>query len=457
MLSRRSFSAMAVSAAFAGFGASACMAERSAPRIARGYGALQPDPNGLLDLPKSFSYRIISAAGDAMDDGWSVPDRADGMGSFALGGSKLALVRNHEMRPKDLATNPWPSDRNMGPETSYDRMRDGRALPGSTTTLIYDMSSGRVEQQYLSLAGTIRNCAGGTTPWGSWLTCEEDVTRAGGDIGKDHGWVFEVPSLGKGLATPEPLRALGRFNHEAVVVDPRTGIVYLTEDEKDGLFYRLLPTAKGNLMKGGKLQALGLRNAPEGGDSRNWFGRQFAAQVPNKVVWIDLEGVDNPHNDLRLRGANLGACMFARGEGVHLGSDEIYFTCTSGGAAESGQIMRYRPSVAEGQAGETDNPGTLDLFFESRGRFESEYADNLIVAPHGHILLCEDQSNDQGPVDNHIRGLTPTGQIYPFARLRTQTEMAGLCFSPDGTTMFVNIYQPGKTLAITGPWASVKA
>lgn len=80
------------------------------------------------------------------------------------------------------------------------------------------------------------------------------------------------------------------------------------------------------------------------------------------------------------------------------------------------------------------------------------YGDNLTVAPNGHLIVCEDQGG--AVVDNHLRGVTRSGATYPFARLRTQTELAGACFSPDGTTLFVNIFAPAKTLAITGPWAS---
>ena len=331
----------------------------------------------------------------------------------------------------------------------------GPEKPGGTTTMIFNMKTGRVENQYLSLVGTIRNCAGGITPWNSWLTCEEDVTRGGPTVGLDHGWVFEVPAEHKGLVIPVALRDMGRFNHEAAAIDPKTGIAYLTEDESNGIFYRFLPNAKGELAKGGRLQALVLKESPTGSDTRNWESITLERGRPKSVLWIDVDGVDNPGNDMRLRLAAKGAALFARGEGIHFGKGELYFTCTSGGVAKAGQVMRYRPSEYEGQQSENDAPGTIDLFFESSGRFESEYADNLTIAPNGHLILCEDQGGD-GPVDNHLRGIAPNGAIYPLARLRTQTELAGACFSPDGSTLFVNLYQPTKTLAITGPWNKVK-
>lgn len=92
---------------------------------------------------------------------------------------------------------------------------------------------------------------------------------------------------------------------------------------------------------------------------------------------------------------------------------------------------------------------TLDLFFESIDPRVMDYADNLTVAPWGHLVICEDRIGNK---TNHLRGLTPEGRSYTIARLRTETELAGACFSPDGSTLFVNAYSPGCTLAIRGPW-----
>jgi uncharacterized protein len=451
-LSRRSFNLGLTSSAFATIGllGSGRLSANVAPTI-RAYGPLVEDPNQLLDLPKGFSYRIISSLGDPMDDGYKVPDRADGMGSFDLGGGKIALVRNHEMNLRDLRKMPWGPGNN-GPERAYDRSTSGMALAGGTSTIVLDAKSGKVEQQYLSLAGTIRNCAGGVTPWGSWLSCEEDKTRAGDMVGRDHGWVFEVPASAKGLVDPVPLKEMGRFNHEAATVDPKTGIAYLTEDESDGIFYRYLPNVKGELAKGGKLQALALKRSPVSSDMRNWTSQDYKVGKKREAIWLDVDGSDNPGNDMRFRMANKGATLFARGEGIYCGQDEIFFACTSGGTAKSGQVFRYKPSRFEGQSAEKDEPGTVEVFFESSSFEQSDYADNIVVAPNGHIILCEDQGGKDRPVDNHLRGLTPTGELYALGRLRTDTELAGACFSPDGSTMFVNIYQPTKTVAITGPW-----
>jgi secreted PhoX family phosphatase len=446
---RRQFTLGVTGTAFAGLlGACTSTPVAEPGRKPRAYGPLVPDPNGLLDLPEGFSYRVISAFGDRMDDGLVVPDSFDGMGCIPLSRNQVALVRNHELTATQQQLGPLNGIQGANPPT-YDRNAAGVALPGGTTTLVYDLSTKKVVRQNLSLMGTIRNCAGGTTPWGSWLTCEEDLTRAGPRVNKDHGWVFEVPATARTAIEPVPLKALGRFNHEAAAIDPRTGIVYLTEDRNDGLLYRLIPEAKGELMRGGRLQALAFVEAGLT-DSRNLEGVKVTPRKWYETRWIDLDQPESPEDDLRKRGNAQGAVLFARGEGIHMGDGELYFACTSGGAAKVGQVMRYRPSRFEGRPEERREPGRLEIFLESPGIEEYNFGDNLTVAPNGHLMVCEDQYTRN--VNNHLRGVTPAGQPYDFGRLHTQTELAGACYSPDGSTLFVNVYSPGKTLAITGPW-----
>ncbi len=457
MLNRRHFTLGLTSTAFAGLALSGCATTPlgAGPQGLAGYGPLVPDPARLLDLPPGFAYRIISSFGERMSDGHFVPDRADGMGAFRLDDRRMALVRNHELAVKHGSDGPFRPAAPAG-VPAFDRGADGQPLPGGTTTIIYDYRAGKVESQYLSLVGTIRNCAGGITPWGSWMTCEEDVSRAGsGGLGRDHGWVFEVPAAQAGITSPVPLTAMGRFNHEAAAVDPRTGIVYLTEDRGDSLFYRFLPAVRGQLARGGKLQALAFRDRALGADSRNWSGVTFPLQSWRDAEWIDMDDVASPEDDLRKRGHARGGVLFARGEGIWFGDGELYFCCTNGGAAKLSQIMRYRPSPFEGQAGESSEPGRLQLFVESTSTGMLHFGDNIVVAPTGHLIVCEDQG---GPlVANYLRGVTPSGSVYAFALLREQTELAGACFSPDGKTMFVNVYGPARTLAITGPWTAFRA
>lgn len=435
----------ATATAFAALVANGCLtrgSESHARTPARpggfaGYGPLKPDPAGFLDLPEGFSYRVISRLGDAMDDGGTVPDRADGMGCFDLGNGEIALVRNHELQPQHDAG---------GPIAKGYGKKDGVFVPGGTTTIVLDAKTLGVKRQFRSLGGTIRNCSGGITPWGSWLTCEEAPTGPGqprGDgLEQDHGWVFEVPASARGLVDAKPLKALGRFNHEAAVVDPASGIVYQTEDRDDSVLYRFLPKVPGNLAAGGRLQAMALDGLA---DTRNWNSAAMPVGQRYRVSWIDLDDVEAPKDDLRQRAVAKGAALVARGEGLHMGENAVFACCTSGGAVQLGQILKLTPGLA-------GKPDTLELFFESQSAAQFNFGDNLTVAPSGHLIVCEDQYTDV--VDNHIRGINPQGGAYNVARLRAQTELAGGCFSPDGKVLFVNAYGPTATLAITGHWVA---
>jgi secreted PhoX family phosphatase len=268
--------------------------------------------------------------------------------------------------------------------------------------------------------------------------------------------IFEVPAAATGLVDPVPLKAMGRFDHEAVCIDPRTGIVYLTEDKVDGLFYRFIPNTPGKLVEGGKLQAMALKDTP-GADTTNHDARLWSPGDWRDVVWIDMDDVESPNGDLRMRGHARGAAQVARGEGVFWGNNELYLTATSGGPLQRGQILRYQPSAAEGQSGEARNDGRIQLFVESADAKTLNMGDNLAIAPWGHLVVCED--NYSVTSSNHIKGVTPEGRLYTIARnvFTGNSEFAGGVFSPDGRILFVNIQYPGVTFAITGPWERVVA
>ena len=446
----RRFFLGATATAFAALVASGCMTRggSTAARVPAkpgdfaGYGPLKPDPAGFLDLPEGFSYRVISRLGDRMDDGGTVPDRADGMGCFDLGpdengNAEIALVRNHELQPQHDAG---------GPIAHGYGKKDGVFVPGGTTTIVLDAKTLAVKRQFRSLGGTIRNCSGGVTPWGTWLTCEEAPTGPGQPRGEgldsSHGWVFEVPAAARGLVDAVPLKALGRFNHEAAVVDPASGIVYMTEDRDDSVLYRFIPKVPGKLAAGGRLQAMVVEGLA---DTRNWGNAAMPVGKPYRVSWIDLDDVEAPKDDLRQRAVAKGAALVARGEGLHMGENAVFACCTSGGAKELGQILKLTPGLA-------GKPDTLELFFESESTEQFNFGDNLTVAPSGHLIVCEDQYT--AFQENHIRGITPDGRAYTIALLKAQTELAGGCFSPDGKVLFVNAYGPTATLAITGPWVA---
>ncbi len=409
--------------AFSALGSAACGNARSANAAL----PLIPDPKGLLDLPEGFSYRLITQTGKPMSDGFVTPGRPDGMACFAhpSDAGKVVLVRNHEIFASIEEGAPFGENGALLPRVPtgklYDPRRPEQPFFGGTSTLVVDLASGEVEHDHLSLIGTVGNCAGGATPWGSWLSCEEQMLKPGEeDAQKHHGFVFEVPSSARGLADPVPLKAMGRFAHEAASVDPETGVVYLTEDHFRGLFYRFLPDVPGDLAKGGKLQALAIREW-DSADTRNWpldWSRETARRVPVGMKfatrWIDMEDVESPNADLKDRGFAAGAAMFCRGEGMAYGTRgdgraEHYFNCTQGGAERSGQVWSYAPGAGEGTADE--QPGTLTLVYESTGADTLDLCDNLAISPYGDLILCED-----GRGDNYLRVLTPEGAILDLAR-----------------------------------------
>jgi secreted PhoX family phosphatase len=384
------------------------------------------------------------------------------MAAFPGENGRIILVCNHELTPAYFDHSAFVNGFDAQPDAVTDRVYDqgGGETPGAggTTTTVYNPKTQTTERQHLSLAGTELNCAGGPTPWGSWLSCEECFESPGPDMSagrivhrdKNHGYVFEVPAKAQGLVEPIPIRAMGRFEHEATAVHEPTGIVYMTEDRHHSNFYRYIPDVPGELHKGGRLQALMVDERPAF-MTHNWSGDPHI--VPGESFqtrWIDLDNVDNHENDLRLRGTTKGAATFARGEGLCNANGDMVFTCTIGGAARLGQIFTYRPSPHEGQAQEEDLPGQLTLIAEATHDSILRNADNITFAPWGDLIVCEDTSSHCG-----IVGIRPDGSQYQLAdNAHTNSELAGVCFSPDGETLFVNVQYPGMTLAITGRFAT---
>jgi secreted PhoX family phosphatase len=423
-------------------------------------GPLRPDPGEILDLPDGYSYTIVSRAGDVMDDGLRVPHAHDGMAAFEGADGRIVLVCNHELGPAHRSKGAFAADPYKLPRFAMLKVYDagGGTTPcsGGTTTTVYDPVTHITERQHLSLAGTELNCAGGPTPWGTWLTCEECFESPGRDLSggrvvhrdRWHGYVFEVPASEQGLVEPVPIKAMGKFEHEAAAVHERSGIVYMTEDRHHSLFYRYIPKVPGQLHKGGKLQALAI-DGHASVMTHNWSREPDI--VPGESVavrWIDLEYVDPKENNLRLRGAAEGAATFARGEGLCTDGENFAFTCTIGGPARLGQVFAYQPSPYEGQAEEQDDPGALTLIAESTHESILRNADNITFAPWGDLIVCEDTSSHCGLV-----GIRPDGSQYQLAdNAYSKSELAGVCFSPDGKVLFVNIQYPGMTLAITGPF-----
>lgn len=428
------------------------------PLRASGYGPLRRHSGGILALPKGFDVTAFSRFGETMSDGLRVPGGHDGMAAFPAPDGQVLLIRNHELSAEHIGFGAFDTKPESSSDEGWKRVDRSRLYDvgadgenpcfGGTTTILYDPKARKVIKQFLSLGGTSLNCAGGLTPWGTWITCEESTWRKGDGIYRqDHGYPFEVPARAdSGLIKPAPIKAMGRFRREAIAVGPVHGVVYQTEDRDDGLFTRYVPNKPGELAAGGLLEALAIKRRP-GQDMKSW------AKVgdTHEVEWIPLSEIDAPKDDLRVRARAAGAAVFSRPEGIWAGEKQIFFSATTGGARNSGQIWAYSPSSAEGQADEKAAPGSLTLFLEPNDPKVLDMPDNITAEPRGGLVLCED-----GLEGNWLRGVTRSGQIYEIAQnIVSKGEFAGATFSPDGQILFVNIQSPGVTLAITGPWRAL--
>lgn len=427
-----------------------------------GYGPLRPTADmatgqDLLHLPEgfaytSFGYSATYAAALGMpaegigSDGYTTPQRHDGMGTFATGTDGVVrLVRNHEAGYEpatDAATRSYDRALIGDPATAYDEF-----AAGGTTTLTFDTRSMRLTESFISINGTSVNCAGGVTPGQSWLTCEETVNGRQNGFGEDHGYVFEVPAFGGVVEDPTPLTAMGRFAHEAVAIDPASGIVYETEDNGNTSgFYRFLPNDPQNLAAGGELQMLAVKGRPQF-DTQTGVSDRVGNPFP--VEWVTIDDPDpeipagRDRTQVFQQGRAKGGAGFARLEGCWFDGGSIFFNATSGGDGGFGQVWEYRP---RGRSG-----GQLILLFESPSEELLDSPDNITVSPRGGLVLCED-----GDADQYVRGLDERGQIFDFALNsipgNEDNEFAGACYSPDGEVLFVNVQTPGVSFAIKGPF-----
>ena len=468
--------------------------------VVRGSATLQPTNDlttglPLIKLPEGFTYRSMSWTGDPSSTEGGVPDRHDGMavvdGSSA---NEKVLLRNHERYYGNTIKAegvPVYDDFEM-PLAVMRQIEFAIGVAGGVTGVV--LQDGAYDHTVPLLGGTMINCAGGPTPWGTWLTCEELTFRGSniqledGTSAKDHGYVFEVPPPHLGKASAVPIKDMGFFRHEAVAIDPNSGFAYLTEDNgPHSGFYRYVPNNLeanvGALEEGGKLFMLKTKGSGE--SSQNLINTDAGEAFD--VEWVPIEDPDADPEILNsygkgfenlmgqgrsgpfLQGAAQGGATFSRGEGIWEYDGRIYWIDTAGGPANTGNVWLYDPKIER-----------LACIFASKSEEHADAIDNICLSPtSGLIVLCEDGGgvhDENGALQIGCRLLVskqPGNEVVPFAENNLDlsagvpdrptieandyrgSEWAGATFSKDGKTLYANIQSPGITFAIEGPWASL--
>jgi secreted PhoX family phosphatase len=469
--------------------AAGCAPADASSLVASPYGPVAPVKDistglPLIQLPAGFTYKSYGWRGDTMSDGLPTPAAHDGMGvvvSRRVGRStEIILVRNHEQSTSSDPSRIIGAGRDNVAKHDVGLTGTSYQIGGNTNLVFRD---GQWVESYASFGGLNRPCAGGSSTWGSWLSNEEIRSNNVSSTGKRHGYIFEIPAdTSLNAASTEPLRDMGRMSHEASAIDPATGYWYLTEDQGNAnTLYRFLPNdlqgGLGSLHAGGRLQGLKVRNVVNADLRFPTLCQEFSCE------WVDIADPDLDGASIAITGVSSsvsasgpyrqayanGAAIFGANEGCWVANGVVFFTDKATGTspvARAGIIWALDLATM-----------TLKAIFVSRDRVVGNSPDNICISPRGGLLFNEDGGNSSpqsAPIPaQDLKVLTPQGNSYVFARhnynfTRAQldaagkplapagdnrnTEWAGSCFSPDGRILFVNLYTPGITLAITGPW-----
>ncbi|WDV51531.1 DUF839 domain-containing protein [Streptomyces coeruleorubidus] len=345
------------------------------------YGPLgSPDANGIR-LPSGFTSRVIARSGQRVGTTSYTWHNAPDGGACYADGTGWIYVSNSEINPSGGAS----------------------AVKFSST--------GAITGAYRILSSTRQNCAGGKTPWNTWLSCEE----------VDRGYVYETDPWGTKAAVRRD--AMGRFKHEAAAADPVRQVIYLTEDVTDGCFYRFRPTTWGDL-SAGTLEVLVAGSGTSG-----------------PVTWAR---VPDPSGATATRSQVSGAKRFNGGEGCYYANDTCWFT-TKG----DNRVWQYNAAAQ-----------TIELAYDDSlvsGTAPLTGVDNVTGSASGDLFVAEDGGNME------ICVITPADVVAPFLRIDGQSgsEITGPAFSPDGTRLYFSSQRGtsgsssgGITYEVKGPFRS---